>query len=75
MPIDLESNSALGNQTYFYQNVEVVLRKATKLETWKSGLKFKKNICDRKTPDGEVVGPKFLYIEDLRIHGCSIGQD
>ena len=31
----------------------VVLRKATKLETWKSGLKQKKNICDWKATDGK----------------------
>ena len=54
MLIDLEFNSALGNQTYFYQNVGVVLRKAKKLETWKSGLKQnKKNICDWKAADGK----------------------
>ena len=41
MPIDLELNFALGNQIYFYQKKKV-LRKATKLETWKSGLKLKK---------------------------------
>ena len=52
----------------------VVIRKATKLKTWKSGLKLKKNICDQKAPDGEVVGPKSLHIQDLKIHGSSIGQ-
>ena len=49
MPIDLELNSTLG---IFIKNVGVVLRKPTKLETWKSGLKLKeKNICDRKATD------------------------
>ena len=41
VPVDLEFNSALGNQTYI-KNVGVVLRKAMKLETWKSGLKKNK---------------------------------
>ena len=31
-------------------------------------------ICYRKAPYGEVVGPKSLHIQDLRIHGFSIGQ-
>ena len=52
----------------------MVLRNATKLETWKSRLNFKKNICDQKAPDGEVGGPKSLHIQDLRIHGSNIGQ-
>ena len=60
----------------FIKNVGVVLRKATKFETWKYGLKLKekKNISDRKAPDREVVGPKSLHIQDLRIHGSSIGR-
>ena len=52
----------------------MVLRKATKLETWKSGLELKKKNSDRKVSDGEVVGPKFLHIQHLRIHGSSIGR-
>ena len=54
MPIDLEFNSALGIKLIFIKNVGVVLRKAKKLETWKSGLKQnKKNICDWKSTDGK----------------------
>ena len=34
----------------------------------------KKNICDQKVPDLEVVEPKSLYIQGLRTHGSSIGQ-
>ena len=73
MPIDLELNFALGNQIYFYQK-----KKSTQKsnETWnlKIRVKIEKNVCDRKAPGGEVVGPKSLYIQDLRICGSSIGR-
>ena len=59
----------------YIKNGGVVLRKAMKLETWKTGLKLKKHICDQKASGGEVVGPKSLHIQDPRIHGCSIGQN
>ena len=54
----------------------VVLRKATKLKTWKSGLKLKKKKkkCDQTISDGEVVGPKSLHIQELVIYGTSTGQ-
>ena len=53
MPIDLEFNSALGNQTYFYQKCGSCTQKSN--ETWnlKIRVKTKKNICDWKATDGK----------------------
>ena len=74
VPIDLELNSALGNQIYSYQKCGSGTQKKQrnlKFEIW---VKITKNICDRKAPGGEVVGLKSLHNQDLRIHGSSIGQ-
>ena len=55
MPIDLELNSALGNQTYFYQKCGSCTQKSN--ETWNLKIrvktKKKKNICDWKGIDGK----------------------
>ena len=53
MPIDLEWNSALGNQTYFYQKCGSCTQKSN--ETWnlKIRVKIKKNIRDWKATDGK----------------------
>ena len=74
MPIDLEFNSALGNQTYFYQKCGSCTQKSN--ETWnlKIRVKTKKKHLWLKGYRWKVVGPKSLYIQDLRIHGSSIGQ-
>ena len=74
MPIDLELNSALGNQTYFYQKCGSCTQKSN--ETWnlKIRVKIKKSICDQKAPDAELVGTKSLNVQGLRIHGSSKGQ-
>ena len=76
MPIDLELNSALGNQTYFHQKCGRRIQKNNETRNLKIRVKIMiiKNICDQKAPDGEGVGPKSLHIQDLRIHGSSIGQ-
>ena len=74
MSIDLELNSALGNQTYFYQKCGSGTQKSNETRNLYNRIKIKKNICDRKASDGQVVGPKSLHIQDLRIHGSSIGQ-
>ena len=74
MPIDLELNFALENQTYFYKTCGSCTQKSNEtwnLEIWAT---IEKKICERKTPDEEVVGPKSLYIQDLRIRGSGIGQ-
>ena len=74
MPIDLELNSSLGNQTYFYQKCGCDTQKSN--ETWnlKIRVKIKKSICDQKAPDGEVVETKSLHVQGLIIHGSSEGQ-
>ena len=73
--IHLELNSALGNQTCYYQKCGSGTQKSNKTWNLKNHVKIKKkNICDQKASDEEVVGPKSLYIQDLRIHGFSIGQ-
>ena len=74
MPIDLELNSALGNQTYFYQKCGSCTQKSN--ETWnlKIRVKIKKKHLWSKGSRWKVVGPKSLYIQDLRIHGSSIGH-
>ena len=74
MPIDLEFNSALGNQTYFYQKCGSCTQKSN--ETWnlKIRVKTKKKHLWLKGYRWKVVGPKSLYIQDLRIHGSSTGQ-
>ena len=74
MPIDLALNFALGNQTYFHKKCGSCIQKSN--ETWnlKIRVTIEKNIYDQKTPGEEVVGPKSLYIQDLRIRGSSIGQ-
>ena len=53
VPVDLEFNSALGNQTYFYQKCGSCTQKSN--ETWnlKIRVKTKKNICDWKATDGK----------------------
>ena len=45
VPVDSELNSALGNQSYFYQIYGHGTKKSS--QTWKSGLKLKKYVtCD-----------------------------
>ena len=75
--IDLESNSALGNQTYLYQKCGRGTQKSNETRNLKIPVKItkKKKNFDRKAPDGEAVGPKSLHIQNLRIHGSSIGQN
>ena len=75
MSIDLELSSALENQTYFYQKCGSDTQKSNETRNLKNRIKIKKHICDRKASGGEGVGPKSLHIQDLRIHGCSIGQN
>ena len=56
MPIDLELNSALGNQTYSYQKCGSGTQKSN--ETWNLKIRVKikrKTICDLKVPDEELV--------------------
>ena len=76
MPINLELNSTLGNQTYFYQKCESCTQKSN--ETWnlKIQVKIYKNSKHLRLKGSrlKLVGPKSLYIQDLRIHGSSIGQ-
>ena len=75
VPIDLEFNSALGNQTYFYQKCGSCTQKSN--ETWNLKIRVKikkKKHLWLKGYRWKVVGPKSLYIQDLRIHGSSIGQ-
>ena len=69
-------NSAPGNQTYFDQKYGSGTQESNETRGLKNQVKIKKkgNICDRKASDGEVVGPKSLRIQDLRIHGSSINQ-
>ena len=75
VPINSELNSPLGNQTYFYQKCGRGTQKSNETQNLKIRVKIeKKNICDQKAPDGEVAGPKSLHIQDLKIHGSSIGQ-
>ena len=75
MSIDLELNSALENHTYFYQKCGSGTHKSNEIRNLKNQVKIKKkNICDPKASDGEVVGSKSLHIQDLKIHGSSIGQ-
>ena len=80
VPIDLELNSAMGNQTHFYQKCGSCTQKSN--ETW--NLKIRVKIKKKKKKKEKkmrlkgyrwkVVGPKSLYMQDLRIHGSSIGQ-
>ena len=74
MSIDLEFNSALGNQTYFYQKCGSCTQKSN--ETWnlKIRVKTKKKHLWLKGYRWKMVGPKSLYIQDLRTHGSSKGQ-
>ena len=59
----LELNTALGNQTYFYQKFGSGTQKSNETQNLKNWIKTKKKeICDRKATDGEVVGPKSLHI-------------
>ena len=78
VPISLELNSALGNRTYFYQKCGSCTQKSN--ETWdlkirvKIWKKKKKKKWWSKGSRWKVVGPKSLYIQDLKIYGSSIGQ-
>ena len=72
VPVDLELNSALRNQIYFYQKCGSCTQKSN--ETWnlKIRVKIKKKHLWLKGYRWKVVGPKSLYIQDLRIHGSSV---
>ena len=73
--IYLELNSDLGDQTYFYQNCRSYTQKSN--ETWNLKIRVKIKIKNLwlKGCRWKVVGSKSLYIQDLRIHGSSIGQN
>ena len=71
----LELNSTLGNQTYFYQKCGRSTQKSNEAQNLKIRVKIKKKKkCNQTISDGEVVGPKSLHIQELVIHGTSIGQ-
>ena len=55
MPINLELNSALGNETYFYQKYGSCTQKSNETLNLKIRVKIflKKPICDRKAPEGK----------------------
>ena len=72
--IDLELNSAFGNQTYFYQKCGSGTQKSNETRNLKNQIKIEKKHLWPKGFRWEVVGPKSLHTQDLRIHGSSIGQ-
>ena len=74
VPLEVIAIFFFLNQTYFYQKCGSCTQKSN--ETWnlKIRVKIKKKHLWSKGSRWKVVGPKSLYIQDLRIYGSSIGQ-